>query len=458
MNFRGRSRVRVGAAALLLAAAASGCPEPTGENDRTARWSGSVDTAADGTVVVENAGGGAWEQDTVRARRTLLLGETGISGGEEATTFGDIVGLAVDADGRIYVGDGISNTVRAYGPDGRHLGLVGGEGRGPGEFRVPDGLTFGPGGRLYVAELDGITVMADASGDGLRSRQIGSWRTVTYPQIYRPFRVACDGTVYYPHDESDPQRHLYLRFARNGALRDTVVVPPLAGLPDSVPFYVSGRGGRMLRGIDHPPLSAIPSWDVTPAGNLVVGEARRYRMLEVAPDGDTLTVVRRRDGRRPIPGRVRRESTEAVGRRIDTLPVPPNEVFGLPDSVAMAELPRHYPAHGLLRSSTGGRIWVERPPLPDRQSVTAWDVFDREGLYLGTVLVPGRFDPGRGYTLARRRPRPLFTDDAVYGVVKDSVTGVQRVARFSYHLPEREDGAPSPPKPGCPADARSASR
>lgn len=426
-----------------------GCGGESPEASDAGAWSGTIDTSEGGRVTVENTGGGAWERDTVPARRTLLVGEAGISGGSEATTFGDIIGLAVDGRGRIFVGDRMSSTVRAFGPDGTHLGLVGGEGRGPGEFRWPDGLEFGPGGWLYVAELGGITVMGNPAGGRLPTHQIDVWRTVAYPQIYRPFRVTCDGTVYYPHDEMDPTRHFYLRYRRDGMLRDTVPVPRLSGLPDSVPFFVNQEGGHMLRGVDHPPLAAIPSWDVTPSGRLLLGEARRYRLLAVAPKGDSVRVVRRTSARRPIPEAVRRESAQALRARLDTLPVAADEVFGLPEAVADVELPRRYPAHGDVRTSASGRIWVERPPIPGRPDVTRYDVFDRRGVYLGALIVPDRFDDGRGYTLARSRPRPIFTDSAVYGVVVDSVTGVQQVARFSYELPAREDGAPPPPARPC---------
>lgn len=435
---------------LTVAIAATGCSGSSSDGAGTARWSGTVDTAADGRVIVTNTGGGAWFRDTVTARRTLLLGETGISGGSEATTFGSIVGLAVDGDGRVFVGDRQTNTVRAFGPEGLHLGLVGGEGPGPGEFSWPNGLSVGPDGWLYVADTDGVTVMGSPAGGPLPTEQIDSWPTVIYPQAFRPFRVACGGTVYYPHVDHNPTVQMYIRYRRGGDVRDTLFIPDLEGLPANVPHYRTGPGGgRMVRGLDHPPLAPVPSWDVTPEGRLLVGESSRYRLLLIAPGGDTVRTVRRRVERRAIPTGVRRESTEALRTRLDTLPVPVDEVNDLPDPVANLDLPSRYPAHLEVRVGQSGRFWVERPPLPERSRATPFDAFDPRGVYLGTVVVPGRFDPGRGYTNARSRPRPVFTDDAVYGVVTDSVTGVQRIARFSYDLPDREDGAPPPPGPPC---------
>lgn len=449
----GRGRWSRFVAALTLTGLAGflgACGGGSENESQPGAWTGSVDTAASGRVSVENTGGGAWSEDTVRARRTLLIGETGVSAGSEATTFGDIIGLAVDDAGRVYVGDRHSNTVRAYGSDGEPLGLIGGEGQGPGEFRVPDGLAVGPRGRLYVAEVDGLTVMDSRPAEPLPTTQVDQWRPVTYLQVFRPLRVTCDGTVYYPHQEGDPEVYLYLRYEPDGTVRDTVRVPSLEGLPGGTPYVRTGPGGGpMVFGVDHVPLAPIPSWDVTAGGRLMIGESRRYRLLVLSPTGDTLRVVRRRIARRPIPETVRRESTEALRTRLDTLPVPVNEIQNLPQAVAEAELPMRYPAFLQVHAGLGGRAWVERPPLPGRPEATPYDVFDRTGVYLGTVVVPGRFDPGRGLTSGRMRPRPVFTDSAVYGVVVDSVTGVQKVARFSYQLPDPEEGAPSPPARPC---------
>ncbi|MDP2498793.1 MAG: hypothetical protein Q8W44_12500, partial [Candidatus Palauibacterales bacterium] len=293
--------------------------------------------------MVRNTGGGAWQQDTVRARRTLLVGETGIRGGAEATTFGEIIGLAVDRDGRIFVGDRIGSTVRAYGSDGSHLGLVGGEGKGPGEFRWPEALAIGPEGRLFVAEIGGVTVMASPAPGEIPTEQVRSWQPVARPQAYRPLRVTCGGRVYFPHQENRPMRHFYLRVGSDGTLTDTVRVPGMPGVPPNVPWYRTGPGGgRMLGGVDHVPLGPTPSWDVTPEGRLLVGESSRYRLLMIAPGGDTVRAVRRRVERRAIPTQVRRESTEALRTRLDTLPVPVDDVNNLPDSVANLDLPSRY--------------------------------------------------------------------------------------------------------------------
>lgn len=443
----GRSAVVL---ALAVAVAAAGCSGSPSDGAGTARWSGTVDTAADGRVTVTNTGGGAWTRDTVEARRTLLLGEAGITGGSEATTFGDLTGLAVDDRGRIYVGDRVASTVRAFGPEGEHLRLIGGEGEGPGEFRLPVSLAAGPGGQLFVADADGLTVLEPDSAGAVPTRQVRSSQPSAFPQVFRRLRVDCRGTVYFPHTTGREKRQLYVLVDSSSTVRDTLAVPDFDVLPDgAVAIRTSDTGGRMVFGLDRPPLAPVPWWDVTEAGHLVVGVADRYRLTVISAEGDTVGAFSRDAARRRIPDAVRRDSARALRTRLDSLPVPTSEVSNLPESVAAVQLPDRYPAYLSVYRGRDGAIRVERPPPSHRRDVTPYDVFDRRGVYLGTVVLPGRFDRGRGSVTSRMRARPVFTDDAVYGVVTDSATGVQRIARFSYDLPDREDGAPAPPGPPC---------
>ncbi|MDP2496407.1 MAG: hypothetical protein Q8W44_00305, partial [Candidatus Palauibacterales bacterium] len=295
--------------------------------------------------------------------------------------------------------------------------------------------------------------MEPDSSAGLPTRQVGSLQPSVFPQVFSRLRVDCRGTVYFPHKTGREKRHLYVLADFASGIRDTLHVPDFPGLPDgTVSIRTSPKGGRMVFGLDRPPLAPVPSWDVTEDGDLVAGEADRYRLAVISRGGDTTRVVGRSMTRRRIPERVRRDSARALRARLDSLPVPPSEVSKLSEDVADVRLPGRYPAYLGVHRGRGGRTWVQRPHLPDLGDATPYDVFDRAGIHLGTVVVPGRFDRGRGSVTSRMRARPVFTEDAVYGVVKDSTTGVQRIARFSYKLPEREEDAPPAPPEPCSAD------
>lgn len=447
--------VELSGLAVLLASGLVGlpaCGNGPSPGDTPDRWSGSVDTA--GPVAVRNTGGGAWVRDTVEAERVLLLGEIGISEGTEATTFGDVSGLAVDRQGRLYVADRMTSTVRAYSQAGEPLAVIGSEGEGPGEFQSPMALAAGPEGTLVVADLDGLTLMAPPAPGALPTEPAGTWSYPGYAQIYRPLRVDCRGTVYFPDQRSPADlpvtRHYYLLVELEEGVRDTLRVPELEGLPGATPFLRTGPGGgRMVPGADRPPLSPTPSWDVTPGGTLLLGEARAYRLALLSATGDTVRTFGRAMERRVIPGGVRRESAAALQARLDTLPGPISDVENLPPDVAEVRLPERYPAHLEVRAASDGRVWVERPPLEDRPEDTPYDVFDASGVYLSTVVLPVRFAEGRGYTHARVTARPQFTADRAYGVVVDTATGVQRIAGFSFDVPGREETAPTPSPPPC---------
>jgi sugar lactone lactonase YvrE len=61
-------------------------------------------------------------------------------------------GLAVDADGNVYVAHWNSNKVAAYSPSGELLREWGQKGTGDGEFQLPGSIAIGPDDLLYVPD------------------------------------------------------------------------------------------------------------------------------------------------------------------------------------------------------------------------------------------------------------------------------------------------------------------
>ncbi len=61
-------------------------------------------------------------------------------------------GLAVDAQGNLYVSDTANHRVQVFGPDGRLVRTIGGFGAGPGQFNEPRGVAVDADGNLYVAD------------------------------------------------------------------------------------------------------------------------------------------------------------------------------------------------------------------------------------------------------------------------------------------------------------------
>ncbi|MDQ3263947.1 MAG: hemolysin [Myxococcota bacterium] len=111
------------------------------------------------------------------------------------------MGLAADAAGNIYVSDTALSAIRLLRPDGTHevlAGLPGAPGAADGErgrarFRSPAGMTLGPDGALYVADMDnGVIRRIDLNSPNK------TVSTVPSRWMYRPSGVAvgADGTLY----------------------------------------------------------------------------------------------------------------------------------------------------------------------------------------------------------------------------------------------------------------------
>lgn len=73
-------------------------------------------------------------------------------------------GLAVGADGRLYVADAFQSTVQIFDPTGTPLGELGTFGAGAGELQQPSGLVLTPRGDLVVANTGGARLEIFGSG------------------------------------------------------------------------------------------------------------------------------------------------------------------------------------------------------------------------------------------------------------------------------------------------------
>jgi hypothetical protein len=89
----------------------------------------------------------AWGAATVVEELSI-----GVESGPDEYMFGSIRGIAVGAEGVIYVADGRPTIVRAYDSDGVFLRNIGRQGQGPGEFVSAPGLGVLPSGMLVTRD------------------------------------------------------------------------------------------------------------------------------------------------------------------------------------------------------------------------------------------------------------------------------------------------------------------
>ncbi len=115
------------------------------------------------------------------------------------------------------------------------------------------------------------------------------------------------------------------------------------------------------------------------------------------------------------------DSAVALKARVDSLPVAVGEVRNVSPWVERGELPDTLPAAIAVHVSPDQMVWVRQWPAPGRGVVSAFDVFERGGSYLATVIVPEEL---------RTDPPPYVSEGWIIGVVADEGTGVDQVLVF----------------------------
>lgn len=403
-------RVRPGAFALLLVALAafaqSGCGDSGGTRG-SGEWAGTMRDSA-GIAIVENTVEGIWTED----ERWTLVEELriGTNEGEPEYQFAAISGIAALPDGRIAILDGQAQEFRLFSPEGDHLRTIGRAGSGPGEFAMGAGpVLVSAGDTLLIPDLmnqrlnryapDGGplgSVPMTFEGSGLPMAWLDRPDGGVITQV-RPFALPGSSARTSPNDV------LVLRGA-DGLVRDTLM------------SFESGRTIDFSAGGEATIFSPEPVWAVS-GDRIVFGVSDDFRLSIYREDGTIERIL-------TMPFTVR-EVTEDDQAIFMQVMVAAWEDFGLPaqaievarQAINFAET---YPALSQIRGGPDGTIWVQDvATLGDlaegdlanfAQSPVGspvWRVFDSEGVLLGEVRMPDRFQPLR------------FDGDRIFGVQRD---------------------------------------
>jgi hypothetical protein len=384
-------------------------------------WQGTVRDSA-GVSIVSNTGGAIWapgEEWTVEEALRI-----GMADGEAAYQFGEIVGIDVDADGRIYVLDQQAHEVRVFFADGRFSHAMGKAGSGPGELGQAAGPVFvGPDGVVAVPDimqqritLYGVDGQPEGSiplpmTDGIPARWM---KADNHDLVQQSMIMAMPGQM-----DVEP-RSLILRRDPRGAIKDTLLIMPAGETMD-----FSGGQPRIRM------FSPEPIWAIGQDDRLIHGNNAEYRFRVSTADGSLIQIVEKSTVRRPVTSGDQAEFRRIMRQMWERAGVPPQSMDMLAQSISFADF---YPAYTTVFGGPHGTIWVQSVQTPetvmeaggtfDIQDIggPSWDIFGADGRLLGVLQTPARFNP------------LLFHDDQIYGVIRDDMD-VQYVTRLQLVTP-----------------------
>lgn len=326
-----------------------------------------------------------------------LVEELRIGGleGEMEYTFGSVSDLTPAAAGGLYVGDGQIGLIRHYDADGVHLGDVGRQGQGPGEFRAISRMRVLDDGRLAVWDQgNGRVSYFGPDRAFLDSEPVqtafGSWHT---------FEFGGDGSVYTlfrPADGGSPESLTGPRGDWGRAVPGENV-ERLHSVPDEDPvgprYVLSGWGGYYR---------PFNTWTLHVMGNDgSYYEVRNdeYRIRHVHPGGGE-TFITRNEPQIALTDDEVREWTA----RSESMAQRPGS-----DRSTFFPIPEIKPYIRQLVTDLDGRLWVSRytdaafmPYTPEQTAERAaqdlpsynwrdrlrWDVYAPTDEYLGSVTFP----------------------------------------------------------------------
>ena len=383
-------------------------------------WATVIDTVGD-TVVARTTG----EPPDSLIRQLVAEWEAAGDATDSARSIGDVSGMAVGQDGKVYVWDPVTPALWLLEPDGTGLRQISRLGSGPGEYRRSSGLAIA---------RDGAVVLWDEGNARLNTYEPDGRYRSTSPL---PISFCCPGNaatmdtsgrlwleiMLFNSDKSKPpskrpgeEDAAFILLDPAGTMIDTMIMPPLPGdYPRLTAINETATGISMSSSVM--PYSPFTVRAASPFGYPVTGQGRPYA-IHAEWGGKPLRI----EGTAtpvPVPPAEReqmRARFEFMLRRVKS-----DWKWDGPD------IPGEKPAFFDLNVAADGRIWASlnpasepyepdapadnrtpaAPPVRFRERDNRWDVFEPDGHYLGRLLTSRLFT---AY---------VMRGDSVWGVMLD---------------------------------------
>lgn len=391
-------------ATTVLAVAAAACSGGDGGGD----WQGTVRDSA-GIAIVENPAEGVWRGDGPTVTEEVRIGAVD---GPAETQFGQIAAVDVASDGAIYVLDQQARRVRVFNPDGTFRAELGGSGSGPGELsQITMGMVLSAGDTVLVIDAGNARITRfEPGGEPVESTPLDMaagipvrWDAMPDRRLVnqvRKMEMAGGAPTGEMHD------YLLLR-SPAGAVMDTVM-----SLPAGQSFSISQGGMRMKL------FEPEPIWVIDQRGRVIFGINAEYSLRVHDDAGRLQRIIRMPFEREPVSDSDRNAFRRFLRDMMMRAGAPPANVDQFVQQIEFAD---NYPAFASLVAGPGGTLWVQHVRTAAQVEATggefsaqdiggsAFDVFDPEGRFLGSIELPDRFQPLRA------------VGNRMYGIFRDEL-------------------------------------
>ena len=331
--------------------------------------------------------------------------------GEAWEQFGQIMDVAFDGAGHLYILDRQAQLVYIVGDDGRLMRQLGGPGEGPGEFAETAAMAVFNDGRVVVGDPDRRVYHVFAAG-GEFERMV----RMAEPGVASVGRVVAlpgaDAVVGVPTQArimvfSGDVFSVPVRFPVSHALVRTI----LSGEETSAdtiaeawlpPVDTEGMDRVRIANYAPRPTSLLPAfsaefhWGVLPDGGVAFSDSSTYAVKVAAAMG-VVRILTRPFPPEPVTGRIIRAEKDRRLRRLEETAEPGEDLSGRRRGIEGLEFHTELSVVRGLGTTWDGDIWVLRcgdGPTDDGPI----DVLSPEGRYLGsfpagTTALPDAFGP-----------------------------------------------------------------
>jgi DNA-binding beta-propeller fold protein YncE len=237
----------------LSDAAGSGCADPDGDGplergDGQFNEPWGVAVGAEGHIFVSDTWNHRVERFDASGRFTGKWGRFGnqpVAGGDpvDEPVFYGPRGISDGFDGDVVVSDTGNKRLLVFSPEGALLHTIGSGGAGPEQWNEPVGIAPDPNGTLLVADTWNRRVKRlDRRYAAIGSWRVPDWRSENVSD--KPFVAADESGLVYA---SDPAGGRVWIFAPSGRLESTLLLPALvSGKPRPLGVAVDGAAGELL--------------------------------------------------------------------------------------------------------------------------------------------------------------------------------------------------------------------